>query len=111
MQQLDILASALQLNAGLVQRALDGLADDDLTKRPDGQCNPIGWTLWHQYRYEDGVVSLITGDPQAWIAGGWRDKFGMPADDDNLGMGELPGASRCLPRHAGQSAGIRRCST
>ena len=111
MQQLDILTSALQLNAGLVQRALDGLSDDDLAKRPNDQCNPIGWTLWHQYRYEDGVVSLITGEPQAWLSGGWRDKFGMPADDDNLGMGdplEQVGAFRAtLDNLQGYGAAVR----
>ena len=88
MQQLDILATALQMNAGLLQRALDGLSDDDLTKRPSDQCNPIGWTLWHQYRYEDGLISLITGEQEAWLAGQWHDKFGLPAGDDHLGMGD-----------------------
>ena len=111
MQQLDILTSALQLNAGLIQQALDGLSDDDLARRPNDQCNPIGWTLWHQYRYEDGVVSLITGEPQAWISGGWRDKFGMPADDDNLGMGdslEQVGAFRAtLDNLQGYGAAVR----
>ena len=88
MQQLDILASALQLNAGLLKTALDGLSDDDLTRRPSEQCNPIGWTLWHQYRYEDGVISRITGEPEVWAAGSWHDTFGLPAGDDRLGMGD-----------------------
>ena len=88
MQQLEIVASALQMNAGLLQRALDGLSDDDLTKRPTDQCNPIGWTLWHQYRYEDGLISRITGQQEVWLSDRWHDKFGRPADDDRLGMGE-----------------------
>ena len=88
MQQLDILASALQLNAGLLKTALDGLSDDDLTRRPSEQCNPIGWTLWHQYRYEDGVISRITGEPEVWAADNWHDTFGLPAGDDRLGMGD-----------------------
>ena len=111
MQQLDILASALQLNAGLVQRALDGLSDDDLTKRPSDQCNPIGWTLWHQYRYEDRVVSGITGEQQVWVSEGWHDKFGMSADADQLGMGnslEQVGAFRAtLANLQGYGAAVR----
>lgn len=111
MQQLDILASALQMNAGLVQRALDGLSDDDLTKRPNDQCNPIGWTLWHQYRYEDRVIAGITGEQQVWVADGWHDKFGMPADADQLGMGnslEQVGAFRAtLDNLQGYGAAVR----
>ena len=111
MQQLDILASALQMNAGLVQRALDGLSDDDLTKRPSDQCNPIGWTLWHQYRYEDRVISGITGEQHVWVSDGWHDKFGMPADADQLGMGNSLEQVGRLSRHTGQFAGIRRGGT
>ena len=111
MQQLDILASALQLNAGLIQRALDGLSDDDLAKRPSDQCNPIGWTLWHQYRYEDRVVSGITGEQQVWLSVGWHDKFGMPADAEQLGMGdslEQVGAFRAtLQNLQGYGAAVR----
>ena len=111
MQQLDILASALQVNAGLLKTALDGLSDDDLTKRPNEQCNPIGWTLWHQYRYEDGVISRITGQPEVWLADSWHDKFGLPAGDDRLGMGdalEKVGAFRpTLENLQGYGAAVR----
>ena len=111
MQQLDILSSALQMNAGLLQRALDGLSDDDLTKRPSDQCNSIGWTLWHQYRYEDGVISAVTGEEQVWRSGGWHNRFGLPADDDRLGMGdslEKVGAFRpTLENLQGYGAAVR----
>ena len=111
MQQLDILASALQVNAGLLKAALDGLSDDDLTKRPNEQCNPIGWTLWHQYRYEDGVISRITGQPEVWLADSWHDKFGLSAGDDRLGMGdalEKVGAFRpALENLQGYGAAVR----
>lgn len=88
MEPLEIVTSALQTNAGLVDKALEGLSDDDLMQRPNDQCNPIGWTLWHQYRYEDRVISGIGDHEQVWITGGWHDRFGLPPDPAQLGMGD-----------------------
>ena len=83
-----IIANALTLNTeNFVKGALKDLADDDLTKQPNAQCNPIGWTLWHQTRVEDAIMSSISGQPQTWAAGNWATKFGMPADSDDRGMG------------------------
>jgi hypothetical protein len=65
-----ILANALTLNTDhLVNPALQGLSDADLTKRPTEQCNSIGWTLWHQTRVEDAILSRVSGRPQAWVEG------------------------------------------
>ena len=30
---------------------------------------PIGWTLWHATRVEDGIIANISGKPQVWIEG------------------------------------------
>ncbi len=86
MELIDILQHAWKTDARLVGMALDGLSDADLVKRPDDACNPIGWTLWHQCRYEDWVIAGIDGREQVWTAAGWYDKFGLPAAPDQLGM-------------------------
>lgn len=86
MEPLGILQHAWKADARLVGMALEGLSDDDLVKRPDDDCNPIGWTLWHQCRYEDWVIAGIAGHEQVWTAGAWHEKFGVPADPDQLGM-------------------------
>jgi len=79
-----IMANALTLNTnGFINPALQGLSDADLTKRPTEQCNSIGWLLWHQTRVEDGILSNISGRPQAWVEGKWHEKFGMPANTGN----------------------------
>lgn len=84
----NIIANALTLNAeNFVKTALKDLSDDDLTQQPNAQCNPIGWTLWHQTRVEDGIMSAISGRPQTWTAGNWAEKFGMDAATDDRGMG------------------------
>lgn len=83
-----VIANALTLNAeNFIKTALNGLSDADLLKSPNDQCNPIGWTLWHQTRVEDGILSNISGRPQAWVEGGWYEKFGMPAEPGDLGIG------------------------
>jgi uncharacterized damage-inducible protein DinB len=51
--------------------ALQGLPDADLLKRPSDQCNPLGWLLWHQ----------------TWVVDNWHEKFGMPADPQDIGAG------------------------
>jgi uncharacterized damage-inducible protein DinB len=83
-----VVSNVLTLNTNnFVKPALEGLSDADLTKRPTDQCNPIGWLLWHQTRVEDTFLSNISGRPQAWIEGKWHEKFGMPADASNVGVG------------------------
>ena len=85
-----MVGNALGLNqAGFINKALDGLSDADLTKCPAAGGSPIGWTLWHQYRVEDGFLSNIAGGkPQTWIEDGWHAKFGMEADPGQMGMGD-----------------------
>src|SRR5215467_1181084 len=83
-----LVAHTLTLNTNtFVYPALQGLSDADLVKRPSEQCNPIGWLLWHQTRVEDVMLSHISGRPQAWVAGQWHDKFGMPAEPHDAGVG------------------------
>jgi uncharacterized damage-inducible protein DinB len=82
-----VVANALTFDGDFMKMALEGLSDEDLVKRPNEQCNPIGWLLWHQTRVEDAILSNISGKPQAWIEGGWHEKFGMPADPRDVGVG------------------------
>ncbi|MFQ5912545.1 MAG: DinB family protein [Nitrospinota bacterium] len=87
MNPTEIIEHALTSNAGVTQMALEGLTDEDLTKRPNDQTNPIGWLLWHQTRVEDAVICGLTGDSQVWIEGKWNAKFGIDADPKNTGTG------------------------
>lgn len=84
-----VIASALGFNQSLfVDKALDGLTDEDLRQRPNDYTNPIGWTLWHQYRVEDAVMSNIGATNQAWIDGRWHEQFGMEANPGQVGGGD-----------------------
>lgn len=95
-----MVANTLQTNAEWIALALEGLTDDDLMSRPNAQCNPMGWTLWHQYRVEDRIISAISGQEQAWTAGGWHAKFALPADLTQIGQGRYARAGHGLTAHS-----------
>ena len=88
MDAAEMVANALSLNANFIAKALNELSDEDLQKSPKDECNPIGWTIWHQFRVEDGIISNISGSDQTWIAGGWHTKFGLDANPRQNGMGD-----------------------
>ena len=79
---------ALSVNTNAMDNALNGLSDEDLTKRPSDHVNPIGWLLWHTYRVEDRYFSEIARAPQLWITERWHEKFGMAADPAQVGIGD-----------------------
>lgn len=83
-----MVANVLSIDNNFINMALDGLSDADLAESPSDQTNPIGWTLWHATRVEDGIISNISGQPQAWVAGGWHAKFGMDANPAAIGIGD-----------------------
>ncbi len=64
-----VIGKTLEYNADFVQKALDGLSEADLMKRPSDHSNPIGWLVWHQSRGEDMVLSSVTGEEQVWSDG------------------------------------------
>ncbi len=83
-----LILETLERNTGLLKMALDGLTDDNLMKRADGQSNPLGWIVWHQTRTEDRIISGSAEKTQVWMDGKWYEKFGMEADPEISGIGE-----------------------
>ena len=77
MQATEVLIQILDMNRDMVNRALDGLTDEELAKRPTDQCNSIGWLVWHLARAEDALVSAGQKSPELWVEQGWHQKFGM----------------------------------
>src|SRR5262249_27419502 len=84
-----VVTAALTIDMdNFIKRALGDLSDADLAKQPAAHCNSIGWTLWHATRVEDGIIATISSKPQVWIEGGWHQKFGMPAEAGQNGVGD-----------------------
>jgi uncharacterized damage-inducible protein DinB len=84
----DIFVDAFtRVNEG-VNAALEGLADAELTYRADPEANTIAWLVWHLTRVEDDHICGVAGTEQAWTAGGWYDRFGLPFDKSAHGYGQ-----------------------
>ncbi len=90
MQAPEFLLAVLDRLQHTLDLAVDGLTDEDLAYRPDPKVNPIGFMLWHMSREEDYVISDFEERGQVWIAQGWHEKFGKPADPEYTGYGFSP---------------------
>lgn len=87
MRAVELIRNVLTNNERFLARALDGLTDDDLTKRPSDQTNPIGWLLWHQTRVEDATIAAILEQSQVWVEQDWAMQLGLAGDAEDLGIG------------------------
>ena len=83
----DVLTDAFDRISELVHAAVRGLSADQLAYRADPDANSIGWLVWHLTRVQDDHVSAVHGAEQAWIEGGWVERFGLPFDADATGYG------------------------
>jgi hypothetical protein len=86
----DVLVDAFERIRDAVHPAVNGLSGDQLAYRPDGESNSIAWLVWHLTRIQDDHVANLSGDGQAWIAGGWSDRFALPLDPSDTGYGHGP---------------------
>jgi len=82
----DLLADGYNRIQRSLHLSLGGLTAEQLTYRPAEQANTIAWLAWHLTRVQDHHISDLAGRDQAWIAGGWHEKFGKPADSQETGQ-------------------------
>lgn len=82
-----LLIDALGRTQENVHAVLDGLSEADLAWRADPEANSIAWLVWHLTRVQDDHVAEVAGISQAWLAGGWADRFGLPLDPAEHGYG------------------------
>src|ERR1700753_782566 len=84
----ELLIDAFTRVRGVVHAAVDGLSEDDLAHRPDGQANSIAWLVWHLSRVQDDHVAGVAGTDQVWLADGWSQRCALPCDDHAIGYGQ-----------------------
>jgi hypothetical protein len=73
----------------LAEEALAGVRAADLDRAPGPGANPLGWTVWHLTRVQDGQIADLMGQPEAdlWTRDGWHRKFDRPPDHEDSGYG------------------------
>ena len=82
-----LLADAFGRIEGVVHAAADGLSEDQLAARVDGDANSIAWLVWHLTRIQDDHVADVAGVEQRWTADGWYDRFALPFPPETHGYG------------------------
>jgi hypothetical protein len=83
----ELLIEAFSRVPETVERAVDGLSEDQLASRPGTGANTVGWLAWHIARGQDVQVADLAGTEQVWTADGWYDRFGLPFPAEALGYG------------------------
>lgn len=83
----EVLADGFGRVTESVRSVLDGLGPDELSWRPDGEGNPIGWLVWHLARVEDDHLADAFGQEQLWLADGWVARFSLPLAARDTGYG------------------------
>jgi uncharacterized damage-inducible protein DinB len=65
------LAAIFRLNDGFITRALDGLSEADVHRRPSDRSNSMFWLLGHVVHTRGSLVRILGGDFRT----GWGDTF------------------------------------
>jgi len=90
MSDIDALRALVGDAFGRVGELVDGITSDlspaVATYRPDPGANTIAWLVWHATRVQDDHIADLAGAEQVWPT--WRDRFGLPFDDDATGYGQ-----------------------
>ena len=86
----DLLADGYNRIVEVLERALKGLTQDDLSWQPRPDCNSMGWLSWHLTRQQDAQIASLMAEEQLWIKDGWHAKFNLPADPKDIGFGHTP---------------------
>ena len=74
----------------VLEKALDGMTQDDLNEQPRPDCNSMGWLAWHLTRVQDDHVADLVGEKQLWISDGWHARFNREANPKDIGFGHSP---------------------
>lgn len=71
----------------IVHDVLDGITQDQLDYRADGDANSICWLIWHLTRVQDDHVAGAGDLEQVYLSQGWADRFDLPIDPADIGYG------------------------
>jgi hypothetical protein len=71
----------------IIHRVVDGLSEAELSSRPNGSGNSIGWLVWHLTRIQDDHLADAFDGQQVWTRAGWADRLGLPLSLDDTGYG------------------------
>jgi len=83
----DLLVDAFGRVKGIIHRAVDGLAPEQLSFRVDDETNSIAWLAWHLTRIQDDHIADAAASEQVYTSGGWADRLALPFEPSDTGYG------------------------
>jgi DinB family protein len=98
MEWRELIVDGFERLPDLVEEALAGVRAADLDWPPEPGCNPLGWTVWHLTRVQDGQIAdlMQAPDQDLWTRDGWHAKFNRPPDHDDSGYGHTAAQVRAF---------------
>ena len=80
--------SALERNWQMVKSAVSDVDEAAMAVRPNEDSNSMSWLIWHMSRVTDRFIHFrLTDKPQLWTVDAWHEKFNMPDEPHDIGMG------------------------
>ena len=80
--------SALERNWQMVKSAVSDVDEAAMAVRPNEDSNSMSWLIWHMSRVTDRFIHFrLTDKPQLWTEDAWHEKFNMPDEPNDIGMG------------------------
>ncbi|MDA1127989.1 MAG: DinB family protein [Chloroflexi bacterium] len=80
--------AALKRNWEMVISAVSDVDEATMATRPNEESNSMSWLIWHMARVADRFIHLRLADkPQVWSVEAWYEKFNMPDEPNDMGMG------------------------
>ena len=70
-----------------VAATLEGVDDESLVRRPEGNGNSIAWLIWHLSRVEDVQLASVAGVEQVWTSQDFAGRFNLPLPERDTGYG------------------------
>jgi len=71
----------------VLEKALNGLTQDDLNRQPHPDSNSMGWLAWHLTRVQDDHIASLMGKDQLWTSEGWHARFNRAPEPKDIGFG------------------------
>ena len=80
--------AALKRNWEMVISAVSDVDEETMATRPNEDSNSMSWLVWHMARVTDRFIHFRLADkPQIWSVDAWYEKFNMPDEPNDMGMG------------------------
>ena len=90
MEWRDLLIDGYGRIVEMLEKALEGMTQNDLNWQPRADSNSMGWLAWHLTRIQDDHIADLMGEEQLWVAGNWYVKFDRAPNPKDTGFGHSP---------------------